>query len=117
MDLQRLLQENVSEGKAGCITDIRERRCSDESGLALRIGRKSAPTNPSVAYAVWMSRKGERKSTIKVLPFAYHRHDMNRGTAPSARPLTLTEELEKLEQSITLTLQGICSISQQTAEF
>ncbi|KAG0649226.1 Outer kinetochore ask1 [Hyphodiscus hymeniophilus] len=32
---------------------------------------------------------------------------MNRSTAPSARPLSLTEELEKLEQSITLTLQEI----------
>jgi DASH complex subunit ASK1 len=31
---------------------------------------------------------------------------MSRATAPSARPLSLTEELEKLEQSITLTLQG-----------
>ena len=38
---------------------------------------------------------------------------MNRVTAPSARPLTLTEELEKLEQSITLTLQGIYPVSQQ----
>jgi hypothetical protein len=27
-------------------------------------------------------------------------------TAPAQRQLTLTEELEKLEQSITLTLQG-----------
>jgi hypothetical protein len=31
---------------------------------------------------------------------------MDRPIAPSARPLSLTEELEKLEQSITLTLQG-----------
>jgi len=29
--------------------------------------------------------------------------------APSQRNLTLTEELEKLEQSITLTLQGVFS--------
>lgn len=29
--------------------------------------------------------------------------------APSQRSLTLTEELEKLEQSITLTLQGVFS--------
>jgi len=31
--------------------------------------------------------------------------------APSQRNLTLTEELEKLEQSITLTLQGSSSIA------
>lgn len=31
---------------------------------------------------------------------------MSRANAPSVRPLSLTEELEKLEQSITLTLQG-----------
>lgn len=33
---------------------------------------------------------------------------MSRGmSAPQSRALTLTEELEKLEQSITLTLQGL----------
>lgn len=31
---------------------------------------------------------------------------MSRAGVSSARPLSLTEELEKLEQSITLTLQG-----------
>jgi hypothetical protein len=31
---------------------------------------------------------------------------MSRPSSISQRPLTLTEELEKLEQSITLTLQG-----------
>lgn len=31
---------------------------------------------------------------------------MSRQSAQPQRPLTLTEELEKLEQSITLTLQG-----------
>jgi hypothetical protein len=31
---------------------------------------------------------------------------MSHQSAQSQRPLTLTEELEKLEQSITLTLQG-----------
>ena len=31
---------------------------------------------------------------------------MSRQPSSSQRPLTLTEELEKLEQSITLTLQG-----------
>ena len=31
---------------------------------------------------------------------------MSRPSAQPQRPLTLTEELEKLEQSITLTLQG-----------
>lgn len=31
---------------------------------------------------------------------------MSRPSSLSQRPLTLTEELEKLEQSITLTLQG-----------
>lgn len=48
----------------------------------------------------------------------YHRHcccytckplstvNMSRPSSMSQRPLTLTEELEKLEQSITLTLQG-----------
>ncbi len=32
---------------------------------------------------------------------------MSRASAPTARPLSLMEELEKLEQSITLTLQGL----------
>lgn len=32
---------------------------------------------------------------------------MSRQSSSSQRPLTLTEELEKLEQSITLTLQGM----------
>ena len=32
---------------------------------------------------------------------------MSRASAASQRNLTLTEELEKLEQSITLTLQGL----------
>jgi hypothetical protein len=31
---------------------------------------------------------------------------MSLGGSAAARPLALTEELEKLEQSITLTLQG-----------
>jgi len=31
---------------------------------------------------------------------------MSRASTAAARPLSLTEELEKLEQSITLTLQG-----------
>lgn len=34
------------------------------------------------------------------------KHEMSRPSTSSARPLSLTEELEKLEQSITLTLQG-----------
>ena len=56
---------------------------------------------------MWKSRKGESKSTTELNFFLrITQFNMNRGTAPSARPLSLTEELEKLEQSITLTLQG-----------
>lgn len=37
---------------------------------------------------------------------------MSRASISSQRNLTLTEELEKLEQSITLTLQGPCPLNQ-----
>jgi hypothetical protein len=52
-----------------------------------------------------MREKG-REKTIRAYLLRITLNTMNRGTAPSARPLSLTEELEKLEQSITLTLQG-----------
>jgi hypothetical protein len=42
---------------------------------------------------------------------------MSRASTSSSRPLTLTEELEKLEQSITLTLQGLFSHSTYTNKY
>lgn len=42
---------------------------------------------------------------------------MSRQSSSSQRPLTLTEELEKLEQSITLTLQGMILLTTLTAQF
>jgi hypothetical protein len=57
-----------------------------------------------VRYA--RERSGTTTSRIVVFDTGYHYRIMSLGSSTAARPLALTEELEKLEQSITLTLQG-----------
>jgi hypothetical protein len=76
-------------------------------GLASRERKKRSPTPARRDLEVAVAKKGIGKSTTELDLLRIAEEKMNRGTTPSARPLSLTEELEKLEQSITLTLQGI----------
>jgi hypothetical protein len=48
-----------------------------------------------------------KKQFTTIVSTTKHKDIMSRSNAPTARPLSLMEELEKLEQSITLTLQGL----------
>jgi hypothetical protein len=45
-------------------------------------------------------------ATVHIQILSIILHIMSRASTSTARPLSLTEELEKLEQQITLTLQG-----------
>jgi len=119
--------ESVGETLRGNSREIRaEGECRRSNGSAgtvtrPRPGCKSAgtsaqPFNPLGNRRVSLDeeiRVGERERVERSRPVGQKRSarvplslEMSRPSTSAARNLTLTEELEKLEQSITLTLQG-----------
>lgn len=65
-----------------------------------------APRLPDAPSAVLTIRPNHKPSTTTTLAMSRPSSMMATSSAMAQRNLTLTEELEKLEQSITLTLQG-----------